>query len=272
MRIYQKLLLLLGVVALLAGCDQYAMLEKLIPKEEAAIAQRALSDLIAKNFSALDRQLDPALQSPATRETLEKMAAAFPTAQPSSINTVGAETRTLNGVTTYNLTYEYEYPKAWVLANVLLRRQDGQLRIIGMHAYPERQSLRETNRFSFAGRSLKHYFALGLTVGVALLVLYALVLCFRTPIAKRKWLWLLFVALGFEQFFFNWTTGDFSMRPISIALLGSGFYRAGPYAPVVLSFSIPIGAIVFLIHRRALIARHANAAGNGQASSSPSAQ
>ena len=272
MRLYQKLFVALGLLALLAGCDQKAMLDKFTPKEEAAIAQRVLSDVIAKNFSAVDSQLDPSLQTPATRDALGKMADAFPAAQPAAVNIVGAETRTFNGATTYNLTYEYAYPNTWLLANVMLQRKDGQLRIIGLHAYPEKQSLGETNAFRFAGKSFTHYAVLGLAIAIALFVIYALVVCFRTPIAKRKWLWLLFVALGFVQFFFNWTDGSFTIRPLSIAFLASGFYRAGPYAPIILSSSIPVGAIVFLLRRRALVVRSTSSTGSSQTPVEPSAQ
>lgn len=272
MRIYQRFLLVLGVLALLAGCDQQAMLEKFTPKAESAVAQRALSDLVARNFSALDSQLDPALKTPDTRDTFEKMANAFPSAQPKSVNIVGTETRTLNSVTTYNLTYEYEYPNAWVLTNVTLQRKDGQLRIVGMHAYPEKQSLRETNAFTFAGKGFLHYFVLGLTIGIALFVIYVLVLCFRTPIAKRKWLWLVFVALGVVRFFFNWTTGSLNVQFFSVAVPGVSAFSAGPYAPLILSFSIPVGAIVFLLRRRALVARPVSPGDAGQTSVDPSVQ
>ncbi|CAJ0687453.1 hypothetical protein [Ralstonia holmesii] len=273
MRLYQKLLLVFGVLALLAGCNQQTMLEKFAPKEESAIAQRALSELIAKDFGSLDSQLDPSLKTADTRDTLEKMANAFPSAQPKSISLVGTQTNMRNGVTTYNLTYEYEYPNAWMLTNVMLQRKDAQLRIIGMHAYPEKQSLRETNAFKFAGKGFLHYFVLGLVIGIALFQLYVLVLCFRTPIAKRKWLWLLFVALGITRFFFNWTTGDLSFQLFNLAIPGVGAFAAGPYAPLILTFSIPVGAIVFLLRRRALVAAgHASSTDGDQTPVAPSAQ
>lgn len=257
MRIYQKLLLVFSALALLAGCNQQAMIEKFAPKEESAIAQRMLSELIAKNFGALDSQLDPRLKTPDTRDTFEKMANAFPSAPPKSVTLVGTETNTRNDVTTYNLTYEYEYPNAWLLANVMLQRKDGQLRIVGMHAYPEKQSLRETNAFKFSGKGFTHYFVLGLMIGIAMFVIYVLVLCFRTPIAKRKWLWLVFIALGITRFFFNWTTGELRFQLVSFAIPGVGAFAAGPYAPLILTFSIPVGAIVFLLRRRALVAGRA---------------
>ncbi|WP_115532162.1 hypothetical protein [Trinickia dinghuensis] len=44
---------------------------------------------------------------------------------------------------------------------------------------------------------------------------------------------------------------------ISFAFLGAGFLSAGPYAPVILNIAIPVGAIVFLVRRRSLIAKNA---------------
>ncbi|CAJ0719516.1 hypothetical protein LMG6871_02924 [Ralstonia edaphis] len=267
MRLYKKILLVFIALALFAGCNQQAMIERFAPKEESAAAQRMLSDLIAKNFGALDGQLDAGLKTPDTRDALEKMANAFPSARPKSVTLVGTETNTRNSVTTYNLTYEYEYPTAWLLANVMLQRKDGQLRIIGMHAYPEKQSLRETNAFKFAGKGFAHYCVLGLMIGIALFQIYVLVLCFRTPIAKRKWLWLLFISLGITRFFFNWTTGDLRFQLLSFAIPGVGGFAAGPYAPLILTFSIPVGAIVFLLRWRALVAGPIGAADSAQASS-----
>ena len=78
MRFYQKLVLVFAVLALLAWCSQQAVLEAFAPKQESDVAQRMLSELIAKNFGALDSQLDPSLKTPETRDTLAKMADAFP--------------------------------------------------------------------------------------------------------------------------------------------------------------------------------------------------
>ena len=118
-----------------------------------------------------------------------------------------------------------------------------------------KQSLEEANRFTFEGKGPIHYIVFALTVAVPLFIVYALVLCFKTPIARRKWLWLLFVALGFFQLTLNWTDGAFGIQPISFALLGAGFVRAGPYMPFIFNVTIPIGAIVFLARRRSLAAR-----------------
>jgi hypothetical protein len=78
------------------------------------------------------------------------------------------------------------------------------------------------------------------------------VVCARTRLAKRKWLWLVFVALGVVQFQFNWTTGAWGIQPLAFLLLGAGYTQAGPVAPLVFTLAFPLGALVFLARRKAL--------------------
>lgn len=252
MRILKPFLVLAGLLALLSGCDQQAMFEKFIPKEESAIAKKVLSQLAAKDYGAVEKQFDPSIKNTSVQAVLEQMAALLPSEEPKSINTVGASTSSVNDVTTYNLTFEYEYSHAWLLANVVLQRHDAQITVLGLHVNLMKQSLLELNRFAFAGKGVLHYVVFILAIAIPIFIVFALVLCFRTPIAKRKWLWLLFVACGFVQFSLNWTDGSYGIQPISFALLGAGFYSAGPYAPIILNIAFPLGAIVFLFKRRSL--------------------
>lgn len=253
MRAFKKILALLACGVLVLGCDRQAMLEKLIPKDEVAIAQQIFSRIQARDYAEVESQFDADIQTPSARGALEQMAAMFPPEKPKSIRTVGAYTTTVNGtVTTYNLTFEQEYSNAWLLANAVLQRRDGKLTIRGLHVYPLKQPLEEANRFTFAGKGLLHYAILALVVAVPAFIIYALVLCIRTPLARRKWLWLLFIAVGIAQFSFNWTDGSLRVQPIYFSLLGAGFFRASPYAPFIFNVAIPVGAIVFLAKRRSL--------------------
>lgn len=257
MRLVKSFLYLLGLLALLAGCDQQAMFEKFI-KKESAIAKTILSQLSAKDYGAVEKQLDPSIKNASVQAALEQMAAMFPPGEPASINTVGANTSTLNGITTYNLTFEHEYSNAWLLTNVVLQRRNAQVTVLGLHVNPMKQSLKELNRFTFAGKGILHYIVFALAIAIPLFIVFTLVLCFKTPIAKRKWLWLLFVALGFVQLSLNWTDGTYGIQPISFALLGAGFFSAGPYAPIVFNIAFPLGAVIFLFKRRSLGATNAD--------------
>jgi hypothetical protein len=245
-------IVLLGLLALLAGCDEQAWADKFVPKQQAALAQDLVARLAARDYDAVEARLDPSVAQPSVRNVLVQMAGLFATGQPRSVKTVGAQTRTMGGVTTYSLTLEYQYPSTWLLANVVLQQKDGRTTVLGLHVVPEAQSLKQANRFTFDGKTPLHYVVLALAIAIPLFILYALVLCIRTPIARRKWLWILFIAVGVAQFSLNWTNGAWSIQPLSLSLLGTGFMRSGPYAPWIFTIALPVGAIVFLARRRKL--------------------
>jgi hypothetical protein len=75
-----------------------------------------------------------------------------------------------------------------------------------------------------------------------------------TPMARRKWLWVIFAMLGFTSLNLNWTTGQLSyefltvIAPPARAGTGSGFYT-----PWNVQIGLPLGAIVFWLRRRALM-------------------
>jgi hypothetical protein len=73
----------------------------------------------------------------------------------------------------------------------------------------------------------------------------------RTKMPGRKWPWVLFVALGFGQLAVNWTTGEWALNLLSVQVF-SASATAAPYGPWILAVSLPVGAIVFLLRRRAL--------------------
>lgn len=245
--------LLTLLAALLSGCDQNAVFDRLIPQEEARQAQVFVAKIAARDYAAIDEALVPALKTPDLVPRLEEMSRMLPPGPPTSVKTVGANTLMAGGVTTYEITLEYEYPDTRLLAAVAMERHDDKLQLKGINFVPRTQSLEEENRFTLDGKGPLHYLVLALAVAIPLFVLYALVLCARTRFPRRKWLWLLFVAVGLVQFHFNWSTGDWGVQPLSFLLLGSGFAKSGPYAPWIFTIALPVGAIVFLLRRPSLL-------------------
>jgi hypothetical protein len=237
---------------LLNACDQEAAFETLVPKEESAIAKELIAKLAAKDFSAVESRLDSNVRTPDVREKLEQMVRVLPTGALKSVRTVGANTTTSSTGTTYDLSYEYEYADGWVVASAVLERRDGQVTLQGIHFSPAKESLATLNRFTFEGKGIAHYIVFASSIFIPLLIVYTLVVCSRTKIPKRKWLWLLFVAVGFVQFQFNWTDGTWGVQPISFVLLGAGFAKAGSVAPWMFRLAFPLGAVVFLAKRRSL--------------------
>lgn len=252
MRVLRACFVASGLVVMLAGCDQQAMFERFIPKGESALAKQLLTSLAAKDYAAIEAQLDPTVAGPSVRSSLEQLAAVFPPEPAKRVTTVGANTFSLDDVTTYNLTFEHEYSRTWLLSNVLLRRRGTQVTVLGLRLSPMTQSLEAQNRFTFAGKGVLHYVVLALAMAIPVFVVGTFVVCARTPLARRKWLWLIFVALGVVQFSLNWTDGDWAIQPLRVSLLGSGYMRSGLYAPIIVNVSFPLGAVLFLLKRRKL--------------------
>ncbi|MGA0572791.1 hypothetical protein ACO2Q9_18910 [Variovorax sp. VNK109] len=248
-------LALLFLTLMLSACDQQAWFDKMIPQEEAEIGKKVISQLAARDYGAIESQLVAELKTPQLRGQLKQMAQMLPAESPKSVKTVGTQTFKTTDLTNYHLTYEYEYAQAWIIASTSLQRRGGKLVLTALHVLPQDQSLITKNRFTIEGKGPAHYTVLAMAVAIPLFVVFALVICIRTPIAKRKWLWVLFVALGFAQFQFNWTDGAWGIQPLSFLLLGAGFTKAGPAAPYIFALAFPLGAVIFLAKRRSFVAQ-----------------
>jgi hypothetical protein len=81
--------------------------------------------------------------------------------------------------------------------------------------------------------------------------LAVLFLCLRTQMRwPRKTLWAIAILLGVARFQLNWTDGAFAMEPLNVQILSAGYVRASQLSPWILSVSVPLGAIVFLVRRK----------------------
>jgi hypothetical protein len=131
----------------------------------------------------------------------------------------------------------------------LERVGDGGLIVNGVNVNPIRDSLANINKFNFKGKGPIHFAILSLIVFLPVFIIFTFIVCLRTRIKRRKWLWAIFVLLGYGQFSFNWTTGAGGIKPFYVQLLGAGFMSAGKYAPWIFSISFPLGAILFWVRR-----------------------
>lgn len=244
------------VTMLLAGCDQASMMKKMTPPE-AESAAKGYIDLLKQNrFEEIEKDLDPSIKTPDIHSTLVKMAQMIPAQQPESIKVVGAHKNTFNGsnepkTTTTNITLEYQFQSKWLLINVATQKKGEVSTIVGFNVNPIPDSLENLNKFRLAGKSPLQYFVLFLAILIPLFTLYALILCIRTKIEKRKWLWVLFVLAGIATFSVDWTTGQWRIVPLSFQLLAVGV-SSPPYGSWVISISFPLGAVIFLLKRNGL--------------------
>lgn len=241
--IYWILLILLG------ACSQANLLQKIATPQIQAQARNYIDLLRHRQFGEIEKVIDSSISGPTLHPTLARMAALIPEQEPTSVRLVGAQRFDSSGTTTVNLTYEYDFSGKWMLINVEQKMVGGATTIVGFHVTTESESLEARNRFTLTGKDVAQYLLLTMMIVMPLLTLYALVVCIRAKMARRKWLWILFILFGFGKIAVNWTTGQWSFAPLTVQLLSASAV-APLYGPWTLAVSLPIGAIYFLFFRR----------------------
>jgi hypothetical protein len=236
-------------IALTAGCGQAGMMKAMTPSADEQVAKSYIDLLREHKFEQIEKDIDPADRPPNLHETLIKMAALIPAQAPTSVKVVGANTFRSPGVYKSDITFEYQFPDKWLLANVMVQKKDGVSTIVGFNVKGISDSLENLNRFSLPGKGALQYAVLAGMIVASLFSLYALVLCARAKVPKRKWLWIVFILFGVGKFTVNWTTGQWGFLPLSVQLFSAGAF-APFYGAWELSLSLPLGAIWFMLRRQ----------------------
>lgn len=250
-RIWMALALALLSGLLLAGCNQQALIDRMVSKQDLAYAENLFASFPAQDYDGIIAQLDPAVVDANTRAKLQQMAALIPYQKPVSAHVVGVYiSKEVGKPAVTRLSLEYQYPYSWLLAQLTMTKQGGKTMVESVYFQPLNESLEQHNRFTLSGRSPKYYAIFALAIAIPLLSVYALIACLRTPMPRLKWLWLLFILAGFMQLSLNWTTGALAFNPAHIQLLGAGALKAGVAGAWVFTISLPLGAILFLLRRK----------------------
>ena len=232
----------------LVGCGQATLMKMFTPPEVESLARGYVEQLRRGKFDQIEHDFDQSYVDSKFRDTLAQMAAFFPDEAPESVKVVGAHTSSRHGDGTADITLEYQFPSRWLLVNVATQRLNGVTTISGFHVTPVRDSLENLYSFTLFGKSGVQYLILALAVCSMLFSLYACVLCARTKIEKRKWLWVLFTVFGVGKLGVNWTTGQWAFTLLAVSIPSSRAYHF-LYSPWVVDAYFPLGAILFLNKR-----------------------
>jgi hypothetical protein len=243
-------------VSLLVACSQEEMLQKFTSPEEQAVAKKYIDQLRNRDFDEIEKAAAPSIVSASLEGTLKTMADLLPADPPVSVRLVGAHRMSSTSGTVVSLTFEYQFRERFVLANVATKTNSGVISIVGLHVQPESGSLESQNRFTLGGKSALQYGVLASAVVAALFTLCVLVVCIRTKLKRRKWLWILFILFGFGKLSVNWATGQLGIQLLAAQLLSASTH-ADFFGPWIISVSLPVGAVVFLLLRRTLRAEDA---------------
>ncbi len=246
-------LMLLSCLILFVGCDYKAKLikklEKIVPKEADKFARTYIDILRKGDIEKAKELLEPQVVNSKTQSALQQCIDYLNKGEPISIELIGANILRIKGRKRCNLSYQLQFPNTWLLANVVVVEMSGKNQILGFHVNTLSKSLEEINAFTFSDKSFRYYIILLVAVGMPIFIIYTIVLCVRTTM-KRKWLWIIFMLFGVGRYSLNWTSGNIGFQPFVIQLFSVGAFISGPYAPWIISISMPIGSLAFILKRR----------------------
>lgn len=248
-----KILTLTILFLFVASCSYEGISEKLIPKEESDFAREYLSKVRAKDYEYVKSKLGPEIKPQLDNDLIDQMAEYFRPGEPISVQIIGSQVNVFNGQWQGNFTFEYEFETGWNIANTALRKVDGDYEVTGVNVYQTEDSQGNINAFTLSSKNLLQYFVLFLAIAVPVFIIVTLVVCVRTPMQKKKWLWVIFILLGVGAIQVNWTNGAYALQVLSVQILGASAFSGGPAAPWIISVSIPFGALIFWSRRRKLM-------------------
>jgi hypothetical protein len=233
----------------LAGCTQAALVKKFTPPGAESTAISYVDLLRQHNFDLIEHDLDPTVAKSDDRETLAQMAALFPEEIPESVKVVGVDLSHGQASSSTKVTLEYEFPSKWLLASVTTQKDGHVSTLEGINVYPMSDSLENLNRFTLKGKSTTQYLILVYALCSLIFSFYVFIVCIRTSVGKWKWLWMLIALVGVEKVAVNWGTGQLTFGILSIQIPCFQMSRP-PYGPWTVGAFLPLGAILFLNHRR----------------------
>jgi hypothetical protein len=237
-------------LALAAACGGDPSLQRFTPPEVDARSREYIGQFVHGQMDSVVNRLIVPLRTPKATAELRKIADILRNERFDTIRVIGAWTNTVNGVRHVNLTYELHSSFSWFVANVASVDTAGTWFVEGVSARTIAQPLELAAQFSLAGKSLLHYLWLVLTVSCAALSLGSAVFIATRRGMPRRWRWVLLSLLGVSAFRLNWATGAIDFGLLQVQLASASFLRAGPAAPWILSFAVPVGALVGLTRYR----------------------
>jgi hypothetical protein len=241
----------------LAGCS--TAVPQSLAERPAAVEARGILDTLARgDLAAVAARLDESQRSPDANSQLAALGVMFPRRAPTTVRLVDYRENaakivggSLPSVETTSAFFESNYDGTYVLSNVVLRSAEGGPRqVVALHAQSLPASIEDLNAFSIGDMGFVQYAILLAMVAAAATTVVALRVWFRRrQVVRRRWWWLLGILVGAFKISVNWKTGGFAMQALTVQLFSVSAARTG-ISPWILSFSIPAGAIAFLVISR----------------------
>lgn len=246
-RSLSRLLILAVCLPLLASCAR-----GITPQQDAEL--RAVYEKMRTNdLSGIEGQFNPQYKQPTLHQGLQFMQGMIPPDRPKVQMLKSLSEPGPDGSTDYGAQYEYDYASTAVLAQIEIRQDKaGRKTITAVQLRQAPAGIAHAFDFGFTGKKYYQYiflFLMALSPGFGVWGLMAL---WRAPDIKWKFVWALAMLLGFMDLTMDWRTGDVILNIAYIHPFWIYAKKFSPLSPWMLSTSLPVASIAFLLGYRRL--------------------
>ncbi len=230
----------------LAACSQQGWTDRLASPDEQHLAIETMQELRDGDIDGIAKRAEPQLKPDLPRAAAAVRPILARVQGPFEIKTVNVVEQS-GGPVTKAFTLQAGSGSTWALAEIVLRGRPGSLQVAGFHAWPGTSDLSKVNDFAVSKWGVLGFTWFLLMFASVATCLIGVVLIWRGRWLKRRWLWTLGSLLGFASFGLNWSTGTWTMSFVNVSLLGATATRALPFGPWILTFGIPVIAIIVIV-------------------------
>ena len=241
-----RLLVLLLALPLLAACDQVT------PQQDGDL-RAVYEKMKANDIAGIEAQFNPQYKRPTLHDGLTFMQGMIPPDAPQVLRLKAVSEAGPDGATDYGAQYEYDYKSTAVLALIQMRQDKlGKKTITAVEMRQAPVGIAHAFDFGLTGKKYYQYIFLFLMVLSPAFGVWGLVHLWRAPDIKWKFLWAFAMLLGFMDLKMDWRTGDVLLNLVYIHPFWIYASRFGPLSPWMLSTSLPLASIAFLLGYRRL--------------------
>ena len=248
----RKILYLTAILTIgFTSCNPKIDFSKIVPDNVNKFATEFISEIHKGNIDTCMTLVLPEMYNENGKQFLTNTFTNIQTFSIDSFSIINAQKSSLlgdNGFTNYGIDYEYKVGDKFLYFTLGIREQNNKLTLTSFDGTIKDESLSKVYAFTLKNKGFLHYMFLFFAILIPIFIITSLIFAIRTKLT-RKWLWIIGILFGFIKFSINWTTGQVGFGLINISILGAGFSKAGNIAPWILSFSLPIVAIIFWYKR-----------------------
>ena len=239
------------LIICLSGCNPKFNFSKIVPDNVNKFATGFISEIHKGNVDSCLTMMSPEMNNENGKQFLTNTYSNIRAFSIDTFSIIRARKTSMlgeDGFTNYRIDYEYKTGTKFLYFNFGIREQNEEMKVTAFDGRIMDDSLSKIYAFTFKDKGFLHYLFLFLAILIPVFIIITLIAAIKTKLTK-KWLWIIGILFGFIKFSINWTTGQVGFSLINMSFLGAGFSKAGIIAPWILSFSIPIVAIVFWYKR-----------------------